>query len=160
MKKSLTSLDLRDNRLLTSPLFINSLVQQNDNLTEVLFNEPQAAKPYTGLYLTINRQSRLKEAYNKYSSLFVLQVTLLLNTTYQASNPQNHLIKVPKLLIFQIIDLLKPKYRSHESLMLCLDRVDRNLANRKKGVTPWWESILIKDQKLNKIFERDITPQV
>jgi Ran GTPase-activating protein (RanGAP) involved in mRNA processing and transport len=159
-KRSLTSLDLRDNRLLTSPLFINSLVQQNDNLTEVLFNEPQAAKPYTGLYLTVNRQSRLKEGYNKYSRLFILQTILLLNTTHQAANPQNHLIKVPKLLIFQIIDFLKPKYRSHQSLMLCLDRVDRNLANRKKGVTPWWESILIKDQKLNKIFERAITPQV
>ena len=80
------------------------LFELNDNLTEVLFNEPQAAKTYTSLYLTVNRQSRIKEAYNKYSRLFVLQITLLLNTTHQAANPQNHLIKVPKLLIFQIID--------------------------------------------------------
>ncbi len=155
-KKNLTSLDLRDNKLLTSPLFINSLVQQNNNLTEVIFNEPQAAKPYTALHLTVNRQSKLKEEYNKYSRLFILQTTLLLNTTNQAANPQNYLLKVPKALVFQIIDFLKPKYRSHQSLMLCLDRVDRNLANRKKGVTPWWESILIKDLKLNKIFELSI----
>lgn len=153
-KNNLSSLDLSNNRLLTAPLFINSLLQQNDHLTEVKFNEPQSARSYTSLYLTMNKQLKLKNEYNKYSENFILQAILILNISHQTRDHNNNLFEIPKFLLLQILTYIKPKYRSDKSIKLCFDRIDKNLTNRKDGVLPWWESILIQGKKLNKIFER------